>query len=500
MSIEKPNTKWVTAGLLLGLVLSSLDQTIVAAALPTITKQLGGFSLYSWVFTVYMLASTVMMPIYGKLADLFGRKRVFLGGLSLFLLGSLLCGCAHSMYELIAFRCIQGLGAGALMPVAFTIIADIYPPEQRVKFMGLFSTVFAASSIGGPVIGGLLAAWSWRWIFLMNLPIGLSAFLLLAAALKETQPLRSRPKIDWPGAAAFTGSVVALLLALVLGGNEYAWGSPAILGLWITGAVLLGVFIWVEAKAKEPMMPLRLFTLRTVTCSHIAGFFINAALFGAIAYIPLFVQGVIGVSAAVTGYILMPFMLATVVTTTGCRRWMMKVSYRTILVMSLSCTLVGFLLFSHMDMDTTKLEIVMYMLIAGFGVGAVFPALGTAAQHAVEWSLRGAATSSNQFFRSVGGTIGVSIMGGMLSRGIADRLEASKAAGLDIQGLSDPEMVLNGQLRLQLPEGALLEVQKAFSGALHDVFLLASLLVAASLLASAAMGKARLISRNGESS
>lgn len=373
MSIEKSKAKWITAGLLTGLILSSLDQTIVAAAMPTISRELGGLSLYSWVFSVYMLASTTAMPIYGKIADLFGRKRIFLIGLLLFLIGSLLCGLAGSMMELVAFRGVQGLGAGALMPIAFTIIADIYPPEQRVKFMGLFSTVFAAMTICGPAVGGLLVGWNWSWIFLINIPFGGAAILILALSLEDKREVDGKRHIDWFGAVTLTGAIVALLLALVMGGNEYAWDSAPIAWLFAAGTLLIGAFIWVETKAKEPIIPLGLFQIRTVSFSNIAGFFVSAGMFGAIAYLPLFVQGVIGVSSSMTGYILTPFMLATVVTTMGCRRWLTKVSYRAILVPSLALTLVGFFLLSQMSQDTSRLQIIIYMIVAGLGIGARFP-------------------------------------------------------------------------------------------------------------------------------
>ncbi|GAA4865855.1 MDR family MFS transporter [Paenibacillus vulneris] len=493
MSMKEKNSKWVMAGLLIGLILSSLDQTIVAAAMPTITRQLGGLSLYSWVFTVYMLASTAIMPIYGKLADLFGRKRIFLFGLLLFLTGSLWCGFASTMPQLIIFRGIQGLGAGALMPISFTIIADIYSPEQRVRFMGLFSTLFAASSIGGPVIGGMLVQWKWSWIFLINLPFGLAAWIMLAWALAEPPRTAGKPRIDWLGALTFTGAVVSLLLALVMGGNTYAWRSDAILGLFGVGTLLLAAFLWVELKAPEPLIPLQLFRIRTISCSNIAGFFVSAALFGAIAYIPLFAQGVIGVPPSATGYVLVPLMLATVVTTMGSRRWLTMVSYRTVLAASLTLTLIGFLLFSRMSIDTTLMQLVMYMVVTGLGLGAIFPALGTAAQHAVSWERRGAATSSNQFFRSVGGTFGISIMGGILTRGTVARLEhGSIMTSGQLQQFADPELLLNQEVRSGMPDSVLLELERAFSGALSDMFLLGALFVTVSLLAGIAIGGARL--------
>jgi EmrB/QacA subfamily drug resistance transporter len=399
--------------------------------MPTVARQLGGFTSYSWAFTVYMLASTTVMPIYGKWADVFGRKRIFLLGMLLFLMGSLLCGFAGSMEQLIVYRGIQGLGAGALLPIAFTIAADLFPPEQRARFMSLFSAVFAFSSVCGPAVGGLLADWSWSLIFWINIPFGGAALIVMAVLLDEKRNPRPRLRhpMDWLGTFTLTGAVIGLQLALVMGGREYEWDSVVILGLLVGCACLMAMFIRIEMKAKEPLVPLSLFRMPTFAATGAAGFFVSAGMFGAIAYIPLFVQNVKGVQPAVTGYILTPLMLATVVTTMGSRRWMTRVSYRTILVPSLLMTLTGFLLFSQVHEDMTAWQLVTYMIVTGLGLGAVFPVIGTAAQHAVSWSQRGAATASNQFLRSIGGTFGVSIMGGMLPSQAEDSAVLSHAIG-----------------------------------------------------------------------
>lgn len=395
----------------MGLILASIDQTIVSTAMPTIIKQLDGLSLYSWVFTIYMLASTTTIPVYGKLADLFGRRNVYLIGLSLFLIGSVLCGFAGSMTQLIVFRGIQGLGAGALMPIAFTIVGDLYPPESRGKFMGLFSAVFSISSILGPVLGGMISEHlGWGWIFFINLPIGIPAIYLMAAAWKESKRY-SRRSIDWTGVVTFSISIVSLLLALVLSGD-----SLTIIALFSLSALFLALFIWIEAKAKEPMLPLHLFKIRVIAFGNIAGFFMSAGMFGAIAFIPLFAQDVMGVSPTYAGYILIPLMLSVVITTTIGGRLMSKVSYRVILVPSMALMAIGLGLLGGMTVDTTALQLVLYMIITGLGMGALYPVVGTAAQSAVEPGIRGVATSSSQFFRSIGGTIGVSVLGSLLTR------------------------------------------------------------------------------------
>ncbi len=452
----------------MGLILASIDQTIVSTAMPTIVKQLDGMSLYSWVFTVYMLASTTTIPVYGKLADLFGRRNVYLFGLSLFLLGSFLCGFAGSMSQLIVFRGIQGLGAGALMPIAFTIVGDLYPPESRGKFMGLFGAVFSISSILGPALGGMISEHlGWTWIFFINLPIGIPAIFLMVAAWKESKRY-ARRSIDWAGVVTFSISIVSLLLALALSGDSTqsaAHGdfvSPFIVALFSLSALFLALFIRIETKAKEPMLPLHLFKIRVIAFGNIAGFFMSAGMFGAIAFIPLFAQDVMGVSPTYAGYILIPLMLSVVVTTTIGGRLMSKVSYRTILVPSMALMAIGLGLLGGMTVDTTSLQLVLYMIITGLGMGALYPVVGTAAQSAVEPGIRGVATSSSQFFRSIGGTIGVSVLGNLLT-------ERMVAGGSE----TDSRVVL--------------------SHSLNSVFLVGLGFVIIALIACFLMGNARLV-------
>ncbi|MEJ8546667.1 DHA2 family efflux MFS transporter permease subunit [Brevibacillus borstelensis] len=506
---EKPKVRLITAGLLLGLVLSSVDQTIVSTAMPTILNELGGLSLYSWVFAIYMLASTTAMPLYGKLADLFGRRKMYLIGLFLFLAGSALCGMAGTMEQLIVFRGIQGLGAGALMPIAFTIIGDIYPPDKIGRFQGLFGAVFAVSSILGPAAGGFIAEHvSWNWIFYLNLPIGIPGFLILATALKERKNEERRP-IDWLGAITLSGAIVSSLLALVLTGDKpgtevpYHWGRPEIIGLFSIGMILLGLFVWIETKAKEPIIPLHLFKFRVIAFGNIAGFFVSAGLFSAIAYLPLFVQGVIGVSPSVAGYILTPLMLSTVVTSTIGGRLMSKVSYRAILVPSLAFMAAGYLCLSQMSVDTSILQIVLCMIIVGLGMGAVYPTLGTAAVRAVGFQLRGVATASSQFFRSIGGMIGVSVLGSLMTQRMASgvrqlgeqeaALPVSNLSADQLQSLVNPQLLLDSDARASLPPEALAGLQHVFSDSLGSVFLIGLLFICVALLACVFMGGERLV-------
>ncbi|WP_134687550.1 MDR family MFS transporter [Brevibacillus migulae] len=502
MDASKMKVRLITAGLLLGLVLSSLEQTVVSTAMPAIVKELGGLSLYSWVFTLYMLTSTVTMPIYGKLADLFGRKKVYLVGLSLFLGGSALCGFAGSMLELILYRGIQGLGAGALMPVAFTIIADLFPPEKRARFMGVFSAVFTLSSILGPTVGGFLVEYGdWSFIFFLNLPIGIPAFFLIAYALQESMAMEKR-RVDWIGAVTFTAAVVSILLALVMGGeqhqgeiNQGGWGSPLVVALFSTGLLLLALFVWIENKVTEPMIPLHLFRIRTLLFSNLTGFFASGALFGGIAYIPLFVQAVIGVSPSMAGYSLTPLMLASVVTSTISGRLMKKLSYRAILIVSLALMTAGFFLLSRMTAATSIGEMILLMAITGLGMGAIFPTVGTAAQNAVDMRNRGVATSTNQFFRSIGGTIGVSILGSLFAERLAAGISRIR---MNIpeehwQQVSDPQVLLQPETRASMPQEMVQALQYVFSDALSIVFALGMGFVLVSLVTSTFMGQARLV-------
>jgi len=506
MSItQHPNVKWITAGLLIGLFLSSLDQTIVSTAMPTVARQLGGLSLYSWVFAAYMLASTATMPIYGKLADLFGRRKMYLIGLSLFTAGSALCAFAGDMPQLIACRALQGLGAGALMPISMTIVADIYPPAVRGKFMGLFSAVFALSSLFGPALGGVMVQrWHWGWIFLINVPLGLLAMACVGFALRESKRKEKR-HIDWLGALTLTGSVVVILLALVLGGGgegagsaaHYAWSSAPIVGLFLAGGAMLGLFLWIETKAREPILPLRLFRIRPVAVGNVVGFFMSAGLFGAIVYIPLFVQGVIGAGSSVAGFTLTPLMLGVIVTSVAGGRLMGRLTYRSILIGSMSVMTIGFVLLCGITVHTDKLEMIVFMIVAGLGMGAVYPTVGTAAQSAVEPADRGVATSSSQFFRSIGGTIGVSVFGSLMARRMASGLpelcgDLGDLSADQIDRLADPQSLLDPVVRHALAPEALEGLRNLFSQALADVFFGSLIFVAIGLVASFWMGSDRL--------
>lgn len=397
----------------MGLLLSSLDQTITATAMPTVVQELGGVSLYSWVFSIYMLTSTTSMPIYGKLADLYGRKRMYMFGMAVFLVGSALCGMAGNMAQLIVFRGIQGLGAGALMPIAMTIVGDLFPPERRGKFQAMFGAVFGFSSILGPVLGGYLTEHvSWHWVFYVNLPFGIAAICFLASGLTEKRAETKHP-IDWPGAITLSGSIIAILLALVLGG-EGRETDAMLVGLYGLGGILLGLFLWIETKVKEPILPLSLFRNPVISSASVVSFFMSAGMFGAITYIPLFLQEVLGVRPTIAGYMLIPFMLAFITGNMIGGRLITRFTYRQIVWTSLFIMAVGFGLLRMMDAHTTLLTVGTYMVVAGLGMGPLMPVLGTAMQSAVGQQQRGVVTSFFGFIRSMGSTIGVSLMGALM--------------------------------------------------------------------------------------
>jgi EmrB/QacA subfamily drug resistance transporter len=496
--------KWIVTGLMLGLLLSSLDQTIVSTAMPTVIADLNGMALYSWVFSIYMLTSTASVPIFGKLADLYGRRMIYLIGMGFFLVGSALCGLSENMTELIIFRAIQGIGAGALMPVAMTIIGDIFPPDRRGKMQGIFGAVFGLSSVLGPAVGGFLVdSLNWHWIFYVNLPFGILGAIVLGTVLKESKGTEKK-SIDWGGALVLTGAVVTLLLALVLGGgNEsdpgthYPWGSAQIISLFAASAMLIALFIFIEARVKEPIMPLYLFKIRAITVSSIVGFFMGIGMFGAITYIPLYVQGVIGESASKAGYILTPLMLSLILSSIIGGRIISKISYRTIIVVSMLIMTLGFTLLSQMTMDTTNSTVVFYMIITGLGMGPLMPVLTIAVQSAVSRDQRGVATSSSQFFRSIGATLGVSVMGALMTNKMNAGMQelGNHLTNIPAEMLSqfaNPQLLLNAEARASMPPALLDGVRGVLADSITLVFASGVIFVVIGLIAGLFMGKERL--------
>jgi EmrB/QacA subfamily drug resistance transporter len=462
--------------------------------MPTIVAELKGMDIYSWVFTAYMLTATTMMPIVGKLSDLYGRKLFFLLGLGTFMAGSALCGTADSMIQLVVYRGLQGLGAGSLMPVAFTIIFEIFPPEKRGKMQGLFGAVFGMSSVFGPTLGAYITEYmSWQWIFYINLPLGIFSFMILLFSLTETRAQGYSPKIDYMGALTMAVSIVSLLLALVFGGKEYAWSSWQVLALFGTSLVFLIVFLFVEQKASEPMLPLSLFRKRVILVMSLVTFMQGIAMMGGASYIPLFVQGVLGGSASNAGNILTPMMVALVVGSMSGGFVMRKFSYRTIAAVSMAVISLGAFLLSRLSVESTTLEVTIFMIVFGLGIGPLMPLTATAVQGAVEPNQRGVATSSVAFFRSIGGTVGVAVMGAIVTHHMTTAL-SDKLSGGPMGGalLNNPQALLQPEARAGIPAPVLSVLQGALADAISYVFLFSFIAALIGLVISLFLGKSRM--------
>jgi len=404
--------KMVTIAMLVSILLVAIDTTIVTTAMPHIVQQLSGLNLLSWVFAIYLLTSSVTAPIYGKLADLFGRKSIFIFGISLFVIGSMVSGMAQTMYQLILFRGFQGLGAGAVLPLTFTIIADLYAGEERAKMQGVFSSVWGVAGLLGPLVGGLFVDHiSWRWIFYINVPIGIVAIFLVLSFLHETKLEKTKKTIDYWGAALFTISMGSLLFALISGGQLYAWNSIEIISLFIVAIVFLVSFIFVENKAKEPMLPLSLFKIPVIAVSNAVGFVASGVLIGVNVYLPVWIQTLLGHSATSSGLTLMPMSFAWPLASTLAGRFMYKIGSKTTAVFGAVLIMADSAWLLLVNTGSTYWYFVGVMIVIGFGMGCSFTPLTVLVQSAVGWNLRGAATASNTFSRSLGQTMGVAVLG-----------------------------------------------------------------------------------------
>jgi EmrB/QacA subfamily drug resistance transporter len=409
----------IYAGLMMTLLLAALDQTIVATALPRIVSDLGGITQYAWVFTAYMLTSTVTVPLYGKLGDVYGRKYLFLFAIVVFLIGSALCGVAQGMTQLVLFRAVQGIGAGGLFPLSLAVIGNIVPPRDRGRWQGLIGAVFAASSIAGPAIGGFIVDnTTWRWIFLVNLPLGGLALVVIMVTMPRRAPLAEH-SIDWLGAGVLAGGTAALLLGLVWGGRDYAWTSGHVVSALAIAAILLALFAVVERRAHEPILPFDLLRNPVVGSSIACMALVGMAMFGTISYVPLFVQGVIGTSATSSGVVLTPLMLGAVVTSIVTGQLVSRTGrYRWNAVLGPIVLTAGMLLLWRMDVHTTNGGAARNMVVAGIGIGSMMQVFVLSVQNAVSRARIGSGTALTQFARQMGATIGVTIMGAIVNHGL----------------------------------------------------------------------------------
>ena len=442
----------ITLGIMLSLFLASMEGTVVATAMPSIVAQLGGLSIYSWVFAIYMLTSTTTVPIYGKLSDLYGRKLVYIISMALFLVGSILCGQARNMEQLILFRAFQGLGAGGVLPLAFTIVGQLFSLEQRARMQGLFSGVWGVSAIIGPLIGGFLVDQvSWQWVFYINVIPGLLACGLVWVAWKDpARKTGARISVDYLGGSLLTVGGLSLLLGL----NEL--GTP--LGWWCLAAAvcLFAGLVWAERRAADPILPLHLFKDRLFAVSIWHGVLSGWAMFGSITYVPLFMQAVLGTSATQAGITLTPSSLAWTVASIFGGRLLLKMGYRTLSLFGMVVMVAGTFLMSQISVASSQFSIMLYTSMMGLGMGLAIPAFLIAVQSTVSRESLGVATSTLQFSRSIGGTLGVSILGVFLSSRLASLL---LAAGVDptsvsLNTLLDPiagaNIAIEGPLRQAL--------------------------------------------------
>ena len=490
------NQKFIVAGLLLGILMASMDNTIVATAMGTIVSDLGGFDKFIWVTSAYMVATMAGMPIFGKLSDMYGRKRFFVFGLAVFLLGSALCGMANSIVQLSIFRAIQGIGGGALMPIAFTIVFDIFPPDKRGKMTGLLGAVFGASSVLGPLLGAYITEYlSWHWIFYVNVPIGILSLYFTLRFYKES-PVHLKQKVDWGGASTLVIAVVSLMFALELGGGEYAWDSLQIIGLFTSTIIFLILFFIFENKATDPIISFWMFKKRLFATSQILGILYGATFIILTVYIPIFVQAVYGGSATNAGLILTPLMLGSVVGSAIGGIFQAKTSYRNLMLVSIIAFFAGMFLLGTLTPETNRSFLTIYMILAGFGVGFSFSLLPIASIHDLDARHRGSATSTNSFLRSFGMTLGITVFGAIQNHAFTNKITeafngSDAGPNSPLINMNDPRQLFQSDARSQIPDFVLEKVVQSMSDSITWTFTLALIPIVLAIVVILFMGKSK---------
>ncbi|WP_113929297.1 MDR family MFS transporter [Bacillus sp. P14.5] len=506
--LEPKKKLLIMLAIMSAMLFAALNQTIVGTALPTIISELGGIEYYSWVFTIFMLTSSVTAILVGKLSDMYGRKPFILIGIGVFTAGSFLNGLSSSIIELIAFRGIQGFGAGMIMSTAFTAVGDLFAPRERGRWQGLMSGVFGLASVFGPTLGGwIVDNAEWHWVFWVFLPFGLVAFLMIWR-LFPSQPVKERRKVDYLGSIMLSLTIIPLLLAFTWGGNDFDWASFQIIGLFTVTAASLIFFIGIERRAANPVLPLHLFKNQIFTLSNAIGFILGAGMFGAIMYMPFFIQGVIGTSATKSGFVMMPMTLSMVFASAIGGQLITKTGkYKLIALTGLFIMGSGLASLSLMGTATTNTTAVINMIIVGTGLGLSFPVFTLTVQNAVQHEYLGVATAATQLFRQIGGTVGVAIMGTVMNNSMSSKMNQELAklrsssnleelppeAAVQLQSLQSPQSLMNGEklkeIQASLPDemqGVFLKmieiVRESLSYSLTNVFLIGAFVLFAGFL------------------
>jgi EmrB/QacA subfamily drug resistance transporter len=495
---EKDVSRWfIMLGLALGMLLASLDQTVVGTSLPRIVAVLGGMDLFSWLFTAYMLAQTITIPIAGKMSDRMGRKPIFLSGMIIFMAGSLMAGFSTSMEMLIVCRFIQGLGGGALIPVAMATVADLYAPQDRGKIQGMLGAVFALSTVIGPFIGGFIVDnWDWDWVFWVNLPVGIFAMIVASFKFPSLERVETSP-VDYLGIVTLVGAVAPALLTLTWGGTTYAWTSPEILGMIALSAVMLVAFVAVERRAADPLLPFRLFREPILTLGSAGLFIMSLGMFGVVGFLPLFLQAVMGMSATNSGMLTIPLMIGSMITSISSGFLLKRTGYKPWLLAGPPIMAVGMYLLSTLHAGSDPIEAIVYQLIVGLGIGAVMSNYIVAAQNVMARNEMGVATSSMSLFRSIGGTVGITMFGGLLNgRMVAEIGRNLPEGAMELLPTTDAtslgNVLLDPEISAIIPVAIQEAIRLSLSNSITFLFVVGSVIVLLSLITSILIRKVPL--------
>lgn len=480
---------WALGAVLLTMFFSSLDQTVVSTALPVIIGDLRGFAIYAWVFTAYMMTSAITVPIYGKLSDIYGRKPFYIFGLVVFMAGSALSGQAHSMMELVLFRGLQGIGAGAMMSMPRATIGDIFNPRERGTWMGVISMTFGLASIIGPFLGGWITDhWGWRWVFYINLPVAAAALAGIVFALPRVRT-EQQASVDWVGSALLVVGILPLLLGFTWAGSRYAWGSPQVLGLFAFAAVALGAFGWAESRVREPVIPTRFFRVPVFATTNAISLLMTVGMFGVMLFLPIYVQGVLGMSAQNSGAIMTPLMISFIAGAMVSGQVMTRTGrYKGISIIGAAVMCVGLLLLTALSASAGWSVVVRDMLVMGVGIGALMPVMNLAIQNAFPYQDMGVVSATQQFVTSLAGVIAAPILGTVLNQVFAARLKTALPAGLNLPAAAaNAQNLINAQAQAAIqakftalgPQGPALyrqfitAVRDALAGGMQRLFLIA---------------------------